>query len=140
DGTPRTMQMGCYGIGVTRVVAAAIEQHHDERGIIWPEPIAPFDVVVIPSNMDTSARGREAAETAYAKLTAAGFDVLLDDRPQRPGFKFADADLLGLPHRVVIAEKALADGLCEYKARRSSEVENVPLATIDDLIAARRRR
>jgi len=140
EGKPRTMQMGCYGIGVTRVVAAAIEQNHDERGIIWPEPIAPFDVVVIPINMDKSEHVRKAAEDAYAKLRDAGFDVLLDDRPQRPGFKFADADLIGIPHRVVIAERGLDEGRCEYKSRRAADVEMVPLDRIDEVIAARRRR
>lgn len=139
SGQPRTMQMGCYGIGVTRVIAAAIEQNHDERGIIWPEAIAPFDVIVIPLNMDKSERIRGAAEDAYAKLSAAGFQVLLDDRPQRPGFKFADADLIGIPHRIVITERGLDEGRCEYKSRRSADLEMVPLDTIDEHIAARRR-
>jgi prolyl-tRNA synthetase len=140
EGRPRAMQMGCYGIGVTRVVAAAIEQNHDDRGIIWPEPIAPFDVMLIPINLDKSERVRKAAEDVYAELTNAGFDVLLDDRPQRPGFKFADADLIGIPHRVVIAERGLDDGRCEYKWRRSEEVEMVPLGTLGEHLAARRRR
>jgi len=139
DGQPRPMQMGCYGIGVTRVVAAAIEQNHDERGIIWPEPLAPFDLIVIPINMEKSEHVRAAAEKAYAELVQAGFEVLLDDRPQRPGFKFADADLIGIPHRVVIAERALADGLCEYKSRRAADIEMLPLDGLAEHIAARRK-
>jgi len=140
DGQPRPMQMGCYGIGVTRVVAAAIEQNHDERGIIWPEPLAPFDVMIIPINMEKSERVRTAAREAYERLAQAGFDVLLDDRPQRPGSKFADADLIGIPHRVVIAERGLDEGRCEYKSRRAADVEMVPLDGLAELIAARRRR
>jgi len=140
DGQPRPMQMGCYGIGVTRVVAAAIEQNHDERGIIWPEPLAPFDVMIIPINMEKSERVRAAAEKAYGELVQAGFDVLLDDRPQRPGFKFADADLIGIPHRVVIAERGLDEGRCEYKSRRAADIEMVPLEGLAELIAARRRK
>ena len=130
DGAPRCMPMGCYGIGVTRVVAAAIEQNHDDRGIVWPESIAPFDVVLIPINWDKSARVRDAAEKLYAELTEAGFEVVLDDRPQRPGFKFADADLIGYPHRIVVAERGLDAGELEYKARRSAEATMVPAASI----------
>ncbi len=137
EGQPRAMQMGCYGIGVTRVVAAAIEQNHDERGIIWPESIAPFDVMLIPLQMDKSERVRTAAEKLYAELREAGFDVLLDDRNQRPGFKFADADLIGIPHRLVVAERALDQGLCEYKARRAADVELVPLESIAEFLRAR---
>jgi prolyl-tRNA synthetase len=140
DGQPRPMQMGCYGIGVTRVVAAAIEQNHDERGIIWPEPLAPFDIMLIPINMEKSERVRAAAEKVYAELAQAGFEVLLDDRPQRPGFKFADADLIGIPHRIVIAERALDEGRCEYKARRSADVEMLPLDGLPELVAARCRK
>jgi len=103
QGRSRVMEMGCYGIGVTRVVAAAIEQNHDEHGIIWPAAIAPFDVILIPIKFDNSPLVKSSAESLYADLQAAGFDVLLDDRPQRPGFKFADADLLGIPHRIVIS-------------------------------------
>ncbi|HEX5421229.1 MAG TPA: proline--tRNA ligase [Gammaproteobacteria bacterium] len=140
DGQPRAMQMGCYGIGVTRVVAAAIEQNHDERGILWPEAIAPFDVMLIPLNMEKSERIRSAAESLYAELRKAGFEVLLDDRNQRPGFKFADADLLGIPHRLVVAERALDEGRCEYKSRRASEVELVPIDTIADFLRKRVNR
>ncbi|HEX9875477.1 MAG TPA: proline--tRNA ligase [Gammaproteobacteria bacterium] len=123
DGRSCAMQMGCYGIGVTRVVAAAIEQSHDARGIIWPRAIAPFDAVLIPINIDKSLRVREAADRLYGDLGAAGVEVLLDDRSQRPGFKFADADLLGIPHRIVITETAWDEGRIEYKARNAIEPE-----------------
>lgn len=131
DGKTRPIQMGCYGIGVTRVVAAAIEQNNDERGIIWPEAIAPFDIVLIPINLNKSYRIKEAADSIYAELRKAGFDVLLDDRAQRPGVKFADADLLGIPHRLVIAEKTWDEGRIEYKKRRSQETEMI---AIDNLL------
>jgi prolyl-tRNA synthetase len=140
DGRARAMQMGCYGIGVTRVVAAAIEQNHDERGIIWPDALAPFDVMLIPINMDKSEIVRAAAESAYRALRDAGFDVLLDDRPQRPGFKFADADLIGIPYRIVFADKGLAEGRCELKMRRSPEVEMVEVGSLVDHLEERRRR
>ena len=130
DGRSRAMEMGCYGIGVTRVVAAAIEQNNDDRGIIWPEAIAPFDVVLIPINADKSYRVKEAAESLYQDLQEAGFDVLLDDRPQRPGVKFADADLIGIPHRLVIAEKAWDQGEVEYKLRRSPDTEMIPVTAV----------
>jgi len=136
DGKPRHMAMGCYGIGVTRVVAAAIEQNHDENGIIWPDAISPFDVVLIPINFDKSARIREACESLYRELRGAGIDAVLDDRPQRPGFKFADADLIGYPHRVVVSEKGLDAGELEYKARRAAEAVMIPL----DSVVARIRR
>lgn len=129
-GKSRPMQMGCYGIGVTRVVAAAVEQNHDEHGIVWPEAIAPFKVIIIPINWDKSQRVRDAAEELYAQLEGAGVEVALDDRPQRPGFKFADADLIGIPHRIVVAERGLNDGQVEYKSRRDSEPSLVALAEI----------
>jgi prolyl-tRNA synthetase len=131
DGKPRLMPMGCYGIGVTRVVAAAIEQNHDDKGIIWPEAISPFHVVLIPINMEKSARLREAAEALYERLVAAGVEVVLDDRPQRPGFKFADADLVGYPHRLVLSEKGLDAGELEYKSRRD---ENAVMLPIDSVV------
>ncbi|MEE8543282.1 MAG: proline--tRNA ligase, partial [Gammaproteobacteria bacterium] len=140
DGKACAMQMACYGIGVTRVVAAAIEQNNDDRGIIWPEAIAPFDVVLIPINMDKSYRVKEAAESLYRELQDAGFDALLDDRPQRPGVKFADADLLGLPHRLVIAEKAWDEGQVEYKARRATDAEMIPVETVAKFLAEQRDR
>jgi prolyl-tRNA synthetase len=133
QGRKRVMQMGCYGIGVTRVIAAAIEQNHDDAGIIWPQALAPFDVIIVPINMDKSEPVRAAAEQIYAALAGAGLEVALDDRPQRPGFKFADADLIGIPHRLVISESGLKSGQVEYKARRSTAVEQLPM----DGIAAR---
>jgi len=128
QGKSVTMAMGCYGIGVTRVVAAAIEQNHDERGIIWPEPIAPFDVSIIPINLQKSARVQAATEALYAELAAAGFEVVLDDRDARPGVKFADDELIGIPHRIVIGDKGLERGVLEYKRRRDGLAADVPLA------------
>jgi prolyl-tRNA synthetase len=127
QGKAVVMAMGCYGIGVTRVVAAAIEQNHDERGIVWPEPIAPFDVSLIPINLQKSERVRQVAEALYADLTAAGLDVVLDDRDARPGVKFADDELLGIPHRIVIGDKGLERGVLEYKRRRDGFGADVPL-------------
>ncbi|MGE0582264.1 MAG: proline--tRNA ligase [Steroidobacteraceae bacterium] len=131
------LYMGCYGIGVTRIVAAAIEQNHDERGIIWPEPIAPFRVVLVPINLAKSQRVRETADRLYDELTRAGIDVLLDDRDARPGAKFADAELLGIPHRIVVGERGLEAGKLEYRHRRASESEELPL---DDALAFIRSR
>jgi prolyl-tRNA synthetase len=125
-GASVQMLMGCYGIGVTRIVAAAIEQNHDERGIIWPDPIAPFHVVLVPLNLDKSAAVRAAADTLYAELGAAGIEVLYDDRDARPGVKFADAELLGIPHRIVIGERGLKAGTLEYRHRRASESADFP--------------
>ncbi|MGH8143926.1 MAG: proline--tRNA ligase [Steroidobacteraceae bacterium] len=125
-GTQVPMLMGCYGIGVTRIVAAAIEQNHDERGIIWPDPIAPFHVVLVPLNLHKSAQVRAAADALYAELGAAGIDVLYDDRDARPGVKFADAELLGIPHRIVVSERGLAAGTLEYRHRRAADSENFP--------------
>jgi prolyl-tRNA synthetase len=122
--------MGCYGIGVTRVVAAAIEQNHDERGIIWNEAIAPFHVVLVPINMHKSQRLREAVDSLYQKLLIAGFEVLLDDRKERPGVMFADMELIGIPHRVVFSEKGLDAGNLEYQGRRDTAPENVALGEI----------
>lgn len=140
EGKPRVMPMGCYGIGVTRVVAAAIEQNHDDNGIIWPEAMSPFDVVLIPVNMEKLDTVREAAETLYGELRTAGLDVLLDDRPQRPGFKFADADLIGIPHRVVIAERGLKEGKLEYKARREREPQLIARDSVREFIETRRNK
>jgi prolyl-tRNA synthetase len=136
-GQAVTMLMGCYGIGVTRIVAAAIEQHHDERGIIWPESLAPFHVVLIPLNLQKSAQVRERADALYAQLQAAGIEVLYDDRDARPGVKFAEAELLGIPHRIVLGERGLAAGSCEYRHRRASDNQDIPLADIQEFIRAR---
>jgi prolyl-tRNA synthetase len=137
QGKSIVMRMGCYGIGVTRVVAAAIEQNNDERGIIWPEPIAPFQVVLVPLNWAKSARVREAAEALYRDLAAAGIEALLDDRDARPGVKFADAELFGIPHRVVIAERGLDAGKLEYRHRRAADNEELPLEGAVDALRAR---
>ena len=125
DGKDRKMPMGCYGIGITRIVGAAIEQNHDENGIIWPEPLAPFDVVLVPINLQRSETVREAAETLYQELKDRGLEVLFDDRDVRPGVKFADAELIGVPHRLVVAERGLAAGELEYRHRRDPESRNL---------------
>ncbi|MFN3377166.1 MAG: proline--tRNA ligase [Burkholderiaceae bacterium] len=130
DGKPAFFEMGCYGIGITRLPAAAIEQNHDERGIIWPDAIAPFTVVVCPIGMDRSADVKAAAETLYADLLAAGVDVILDDRGERPGVMFADWELIGVPHRVTIGDKNLKDGWVEYQHRRDAAATKVALADI----------
>ncbi|MCZ2499068.1 proline--tRNA ligase [Xylophilus sp. Kf1] len=127
NGKPRHFEMGCYGIGVTRLPAAAIEQNHDERGIIWPDAIAPFTVVVCPIGMDRSEPVREAAQALYAELLASGIDVLLDDRGERPGAMFADWELIGVPHRVVLSDRGLKEGTVEYQARRDTEATKVAL-------------
>jgi len=139
DGKAAILTMGCYGIGVSRVVAAAIEQHYDERGIAWPVPLAPFEVALCPMKLDKSFRVREAVERLYAELTAAGIEVLLDDRDVRPGFMFADMELIGIPHRVVVGDKGLDDGVCEYKGRGDGETTFVPLAQIVPLLIERLR-
>ncbi|WP_300271890.1 proline--tRNA ligase [Halomonas sp.] len=126
--------MGCYGIGVTRVVAAAIEQNHDDAGIIWPDPIAPFQVALVPMNAHKSQRVREESEKLYAALTEAGFEVLLDDRDLRPGVKFADHELMGLPHRLVVGDRGLDKGELEYKGRRDSDATMVPAGEILDFL------
>ncbi|MET0027377.1 MAG: proline--tRNA ligase [Candidatus Thiodiazotropha sp.] len=130
NGKAVVMTMGCYGIGVTRVVAAAIEQHHDDKGITWPTALAPFQVALCPMKMDKSQRVREAVENLYAELQAAGIDVLLDDRDVRPGFMFADMELIGIPHRIVVGEKSLDEGKVEYRARTQSENSFIPLGEI----------
>jgi prolyl-tRNA synthetase len=127
-GESKPMEMGCYGIGVTRVVAAAIEQNHDERGIIWPDPMAPFVVAVIPMGYGRSETVKGAAEKLYAELSAAGVDVFLDDRDERPGVLLADQELIGIPHRVVIGDRGLKEGVIEYQHRRDAQATKVPLA------------
>ncbi len=127
QGRAVTMFMGCYGIGVTRVVAAAIEQNHDASGIVWPEPLAPFLVVLVPINYQKSAPVRQAADELYEEFRAAGIDVLLDDRDARPGVKFADSELVGIPHRIVIGDRALGSGKLEYRHRRETESAEISL-------------
>jgi len=125
DGKDRAVTMGCYGIGITRIVGAAIEQNHDDNGIIWPEPLAPFDVVLVPINMHRSDVVREAAEALYEELASLGHEVLFDDRDVRPGVKFADAELIGIPHRLVISERGLEANELEYRHRRDEESRNL---------------
>ncbi|MBL1378582.1 proline--tRNA ligase [Zobellella iuensis] len=131
DGKAVVLEMGCYGIGVSRIVAAAIEQNHDERGIIWPDAIAPFQVAIIPMNMHKSHRVQDVAEKLYAELSAAGIEVLFDDRKERPGVMFADMELLGVPHSIVIGERGLDNGVVEYKTRRGGDKLEV---AIDEVV------
>ncbi len=137
DGKSHAMPMGCYGIGISRIVAAAIEQNHDDKGIIWPAPLAPFQVALLPMNMKKSHRVREAAEKLYAELQAAGVDVLFDDRLVRPGVMFNDMELIGVPHRIVIGERGLDAGELEYRARNESDNIQVPIAEVVEYIQQR---
>ncbi|WP_241640169.1 proline--tRNA ligase [Rosenbergiella epipactidis] len=140
DGRNQTLLMGCYGIGVTRVVAAAIEQNHDERGIIWPEAIAPFHVAILPMNMHKSFRVQELAEKLYEQLRSAGVDVILDDRKERPGVMFADMELIGVPHAIVIGDRNLDNNEIEYKNRRTGEKEMLsPEAIVERLLSQIKR-
>jgi prolyl-tRNA synthetase len=127
NGKSTILEMGCYGIGVSRIVAAAIEQNHDEQGIIWPEAIAPFEVALVTLNAHKSDVVREAGEKLYEQLRQAGFDVILDDRNERPGVKFADMELMGIPHRIVVSERGLKGGTLEYKGRRDTDKQDIPL-------------
>ena len=140
DGKSRVLEMGCYGIGVTRLLGAAIEQNHDERGIVWPRPIAPFDVVVCPLGYGKSAAVREAADALYRSLAQAGWDVILDDRDERPGAMFADWELIGVPVRVTVGDRGLKDGLVEVTVRRGLATSAVPvgeaLAAVVDALRA----
>ena len=129
-GEAKPFEMGCYGIGVTRIVAAAIEQNHDERGIVFPAPMAPFEVALVPIGYAKSDKVRAAAERLHDELAAAGIDVLMDDRDERPGVLFADMDLIGIPHRVVIGERGLAAGSAEYKGRREEKPRDLPLGEV----------
>ena len=130
QGKSQAMTMGCYGIGVTRVVAAAIEQNHDEKGIIWPQQIAPFSVAILPMNMKKSERVKQTAHDLYQQLTDMGIEVLLDDRKIRPGVMFADAELLGIPHQITIGDRSLDEGEVEYKSRKEMQNERIKLSTI----------
>ena len=140
NGKPATLTMGCYGIGVSRVVAAAIEQNHDERGIIWPAALAPFDVAIVPLKYD-NAEVQAATDKLYADLTAAGFSVLLDDRDKKtsPGVKFADMELIGIPQRIVISERSLKEGTLEYKGRRETESQHIAIEQALDVISSQLR-
>lgn len=134
DGKSHIMHMGCYGIGVSRIVAAAIEQNNDERGICWPAPIAPFQLALLPMNARKSHRVREVADELYAKLLAAGVEVLYDDRNLRPGVMFNDMELIGIPHRLVIGERGIDSGMLEYKHRQDEESSEIPLASAVEAI------
>jgi prolyl-tRNA synthetase len=137
QGRETALYMGCYGIGVTRIVAAAIEQNHDARGIIWPDPIAPFQVVLVALNLQKSAKVREVSDRLYAEFLAAGIEVLYDDRDARPGVKFADAELLGIPHRLVVADRGLEAGKLEYRHRRDSASTDFPADGALDFLRTR---
>jgi len=137
NGQSQIMEMGCYGIGVSRIVGAAIEQCHDERGIIFPRAIAPFDVSIVPMGYTKSEAVKAAADKLYADLKAAGVDVLLDDRNERPGVMFADMELIGIPHRVVVGERGLGESKLEYKGRTDAEAEMVPLDSIGEFLKAK---
>jgi prolyl-tRNA synthetase len=141
NGKPVVLSMGCYGIGVSRVVAAAIEQNNDERGIIWNDALAPFQIALVPLRYETDAV-REATDKLYGELTAAGFEVLLDDRDKKtsPGIKFADMELIGIPHRIVVSDRGLADGNLEYKSRLETEAQPVAVGEILSFIQNRIRR
>ena len=139
NGKSQIMEMGCYGIGITRVVAAAIEQNYDERGIIWTDAMAPFAAVIVPMNYKKSEAVREAADKIYADLLAAGVDVLLDDRDERAGVLLADSELLGIPHRIVIGDRGLKEGNVEYARRTDSEAQSVPVGEIAVHVAAQLR-
>jgi prolyl-tRNA synthetase len=136
-GQPQIMEMGCYGIGITRVVAAAIEQNHDERGIVWPDPLAPFRVAIAPIGLDRSDAVRALAQRLHDELLAAGVDVLLDDRGERPGVMFADLELIGIPHRITVGERGIKDGRVEYQARRDTQATVVPVEEVVAFLRAK---
>jgi prolyl-tRNA synthetase len=140
DGKPFTVTMGCYGIGVTRVVASAIEQNFDDKGIIWPDAIAPFQIALVPMNWAKSERIRDESTRLYEALTAAGYDVLFDDRNERPGVKFSDIELIGIPHRIVMGEKGLDAGTLEYKHRRDAESRDIAQADLLAFLSANVKR
>ena len=137
NGKPQLMEMGCYGIGITRLPAAAIEQNHDDKGIIWPDALAPFTVVLCPISPDRFPEVKAAADALYAELLGAGVDVMLDDRCERPGAMFADWELIGVPHRVTIGDRALKEGVVEYQHRRDSAATKVAVGEIAALVRAK---
>ena len=130
NGKPQAMEMGCYGIGITRLPAAAIEQNHDERGIIWPDAIAPFVLVICPIGADRSPAVKDHAQKLYEEALALGWDVILDDRGERPGVMFADLELIGVPHRLVIGDRGLKEGMLEYQHRRDTSATQVPVGEV----------
>jgi len=135
NGKPTTMTMGCYGIGITRVVAASIEQKHDDNGIIWPTELAPFQLSIIPINYHKSEEVKAQADNLYNELINAGFDVLFDDRNMRPGAMFADHELIGIPHRIVISDRGLKEGQLEFKSRTADEAESVSKDEIFEFVS-----
>jgi prolyl-tRNA synthetase len=137
NGKPQLLQMGCYGIGVTRLLGAAIEQNHDERGIIWPTTMAPFEVVLCPIGYDRSAEVKAAADQLHQRLLSQGVDVLLDDRGERPGAMFADWELIGVPHRVVLSDRGLKEGKVEYQGRREAQASAIPAADVAAFVKAK---
>ena len=137
NGKPTVMTMGCYGIGITRVVAASIEQNYDENGICWPEALAPFQLSIVPINYNKSETVKAETDTLYNDLVAAGYDVLLDDRNMRPGAMFADHELIGIPHRIVISDRGLKEGTFEFKSRSNSDANNINKNTVLDFIASK---
>ncbi len=140
QGESKVMEMGCYGIGVTRIVAAAIEQHHDERGILWPQAMAPFTVAIAPVGYDRNETVRVAADQLYDTLTAQGIEVLLDDRGERPGVMFADLELIGIPHRITIGDRGLKEGKFEYQSRRATRKNDTVAVPVDDIVAFARQK
>jgi prolyl-tRNA synthetase len=139
-GKSQLIVMGCYGIGVTRLLGAAIEQNHDDKGIIWPDAIAPFTVVVTPIGYGKSQQVKQVADHLYAQLSSAGVDVLLDDRDERPGVMFAEMELVGIPHRLTIGERGLKDGNVEYVNRRSLQTTAVPVGDAYEFVRAQLSR
>ena len=137
NGKPQLLQMGCYGIGITRILGAAIEQNFDDKGIVWPTSLAPFEVVICPMGYDRSEQVKAETESLYSALVAAGVDVILDDRGERPGAMFADWELIGVPHRVVIGDRGLKEGKLEYQGRRDTEATAVVVADMVEFIKAK---
>ena len=137
QGKATFIEMGCYGIGITRIVAAAIEQNYDDRGILWPASMAPFDVVITPIGYQKSEQVREYSDALYEQLSDSGIEVLLDDRKERPGIMFADADLIGIPHRITVGDKSLANAEVEYKLRGAEQSENIAQETAAKIIKTR---
>ena len=137
QGKAQIIEMGCYGIGVSRIVAAAIEQNFDERGICVPTAIAPFQVAIVPIGMGKSEAVRNAVEQLYSELQASGVEVLLDDRDERPGVMFADMELIGIPHRIVVGDRGLKDGMVEYQGRRDSAAQSIALQNVVELVKSK---
>ena len=137
DGKERVLTMGCYGIGVSRIVGAAIEQGNDERGIVFPQALAPFELAIVPLGLKRSDVVREAAEALYNQMVAAGIDVVLDDRDERPGVMFADMELIGVPHRVVVSDRGLKEGMLEYQGRTEASGTKIAQSEAVDFIVGR---